>query len=373
VQIAVSSTGRIAVAWIGSDLNDTAIRVALSDDGGATWSAAQSVGRTVGDPILGALDDGSFLVGGLRADCTGNLQCDNGEIFLARIAAGGTAITALPSIFEVGNLFIDHPWMSVNGSAVSIIGAAFSADDTQSAVTVWRSTDHGGTWERSEVAPLSAANTLGVPRFCSGAGTRLWTQYLDGSSATSATMRFTDSADLGWTATSSTVASFAGDPTLVTAEACARSGDTVYSLVGTIAKSQPTSGGQDDQLPAYDVLVVLASDDLGQTWKVAAKVADGAIYLLPELVVEPDGTLDLFAYAGPTLGLSGARAELVQIHGGTADPPITLRDGLTLEDARGSSKWLGDYNGLAIAAGKPVFAFGDNTTIETKIRFARLR
>ena len=179
VQLAISAlTGRIVVAWIGTGGGSGAtIRYAISDDKGTTFTAAKTVGDSVGDPIVAALEDGSFLVGGLRADCTGGPdQCSNGEVFLGRIAPGATNIALLPSIFEPpNNAFVDHPWMSVHGGDVSIIGAAFPlvSGAYQSGMTAWKSSDKGQSWARSEIVTATANAQIGVPRFCGGDGNRL--------------------------------------------------------------------------------------------------------------------------------------------------------------------------------------------------------
>src|SRR5205807_2503835 len=110
---------------------------------GTTFTKAATVGTTVGDPVVGALDDGSFLVGGLRANCPTIDTCTDGELFLSRIPSASTNVQVMPSLREPTNAFIDHPWIAVHGQDVSLIGAVFPQDDGgayQYGMTVWRST-----------------------------------------------------------------------------------------------------------------------------------------------------------------------------------------------------------------------------------------
>ncbi|HEY8079099.1 MAG TPA: hypothetical protein VIF62_33435, partial [Labilithrix sp.] len=374
VQLAVSSSGRIVVAWIGISLasSDATIRYAVTDDVGATFTPAASVGSTVGDPVVGALDDGSFLLGGLRANCPSIDTCTDGELFLSKMPAGATSVEMIPSLREPTNAFIDHPWMSVHGQDVSLIGAVFPQDDAgmyDTGMTVWRSGDRGGTFQRTELVVADSANQMGIPRFCGGDGTRTWAHFYDGTTPTYGRLRWTDSLDEDWTATNTT--SFGGDGggTLETTGACAAHGDTLYAVIGT--PGDPV-GTTQDATPTFTDLHVLATNDLGQTWNEQAHVAvSGASYLLPEIDVAPDGTVDLFYYTG-TAEKSPARAELVRIHGTKADAPVVLRSGLSFISDRGSEKWLGDYNAIGYAGGKPIFAFGDNSVGTTRIRFAHL-
>lgn len=377
VQLAVSAkTGRIVVAWIGfASAQKAEIRWSLSDDGGRTWSAARSIGETVGDPVVAALDDGSFLLGGLRADCPSIDQCQNGEIFLARLPAGATTTGPLPSIFEgTDKAFIDHPWASVHGGDVSIIGGVFPIVNGtyQTGMSAWRSTDHGATWARSEIVTANAAAQIGIPRFCAGDGAHLWAHFYDGDSPTEGTLRFTDSADDGWTATNTTpIGGAQSGP--VTAGACVVAGDRVYALLGTDATpSDP--GGPDSVSPVYSDLQLFVSPDDGKTWSPVATIAKkGTQYLLPEISLEPDGTVDVFAYAGAEPD-APATAQMVRVdpNAKKAGDPLVVRDGLVFVNDRGSTHWLGDYNGIGWA-GAPVVAFGDNSTTMTRVYFGRLK
>jgi hypothetical protein len=378
VQLGVSpATGRIVVAWIGlGNPGRAEIRYAFSDDGGATWSPAASVGETVGDPVVAPLDDGTFLLGGLRANCTGGIDvCTDGELFLSKLAAKGSSLTPLPSVREPpSNAFIDHPWASVHGSDVSLIGAVFPlvSGNYQSGMTAWRSTDHGETWTRSEIVTASASAQIGIPRFCAGDGNRLWAHYYDGDSQTEGTLRYTDQADDGWTATNQTTA---GDPQsgLATTGACVVRGDTVYALVGTDATPDP-GGPQESVTPIYGDLTVHVSSDLGKTWKTLASITKPSmLYLLPEIDLEPDGTVDVFYYRGTAPDAAGT-AEMARIDAQTGKiaGPYVVKDGLRFVNDRGSSRWLGDYNGIGYESG-PIVAYGDNATIQTRIYFGRLK
>ncbi len=376
VQVAVSKSGRIVVAWIGLANGDAAIRYAITDDDGATFTPAKSVGRTVGDPVVGALDDGSFLLGGLRADCPTVDTCTNGELFLARLPAGAADVTAIPSLREPTNAFIDHPWMITHGADVSLIGAVFPMQDGgayQYGMTVWRSPDRGGTFDRTEVVPATDANQIGIPRFCGGDGTRTWAHFYDGTAATYGRLRWTDALDDGWTTTNTASAGgVVAGGTLTTTGACAAHGDTLYAIIG-----QPVSSGGGnamDATPTFGDLHIMATSDLGKTWTEQSVISlTGYQYLLPEINVEPDGTLDVFYYTGQTLDGPG-RAELVRGHanGTKLDAPIVLKGDLSYVSDRGSPRWLGDYNAVNFAAGRPILAFGDNAGSRTRIRFAKL-
>lgn len=373
VQMAVAKSGRIVVAWIGIGGGNAEIRYALSDDGGKTWTPAKTVGETVGDPVVGALDDDSFLLGGLRADCPSIDTCQNGELFLSRLPAGAASTTAIPSIREPTNAFIDHPWMVTHGQSVSLIGAVFPLTDAgtyQYGMTVWRSGDRGGTFDRTEVVAPTTGNEVGIPRFCGGDGVRTWAHFYDGTTPTFGRIRWTDALDDGWSATNTTSAGGNGSGGLSTTGACASHGDTLYALIGEAV----TGGGGPDATPTYGDLHIMATSDLGKTWIEQSVIQSaGMQYLLPEINVEPDGTLDVFYYIGAMPNAPG-RAELVRARndGKTLDKPIVLRPDLRFVSDRGSQRWLGDYNAVGYAGGQPVFAFGDNAQAQTRVRFARV-
>jgi hypothetical protein len=375
VQMAVSKTGRIVVDWIGIGIGaaGAAIRYSISDDGGKTWTSARTVGESVGDPVVGALDDGTFILGGLRADCPTIDTCQNGELFLSRLGVGETNTIPMPSLREPpNNAFIDHPWMIVHGEDVSLIGAVFPQDDAgayQYGMTVWRSANGGDTFDRTEVVTATAANQVGVPRFCGGDGVRTWAHFYDGTTPTFGRIRWTDALDDGWTAANTTSAG-GSSATLSTTGACASHADTLYAIIGEAA----SGGGGADETATYNDLHLMATSDLGATWLPLGVVAvSGASYLLPEINVEPDGTIDVFYYTGTNLNGPG-RAEVVRSHDGgkTFGKPIVLGPNVRFVADRGSNSWLGDYNAVNFSAGQPVFAFGDNTTSPTRIRFARV-
>jgi hypothetical protein len=374
VQMAVAKSGRIVVTWIGIGVGagGAAIRYAISDDGGKTWTEAKTVGDTVGDPVVGALDDDSFLMGGLRADCPSIDQCTNGELFLSRLPAGASIPQIIPSLREPTNAFIDHPWMITHGQDVSLIGAVFPLTDAgayQYGMTVWRSSNGGGAFDRTEVVVASETNEIGVPRFCGGDGIRTWAHFYDGTTPTFGRIRWTDALDDGWSAANTSSAGGNGSGILSTTGACASHGDTLYAIIG-----QAEGGGGAEDTATYDDLHLMMTTDLGKTWIEQSVIAvAGAQYLLPEINVEPDGTIDIFYYTGASPNAVG-RAELVRAHDGgkTLDKPRILRPDLRFVSDRGSQRWLGDYNAVNFSAGQPIFAFGDNSQSRTRVRFARV-
>jgi hypothetical protein len=127
--------------------------------------------------------------------------------------------------------------------------------------------------------------------------------------------------------------------------------------------------------PLYHDLRVVLSDDAGVTWKDAGAIADaGALYLLPQVLVEPDGSIDVTYYRGTAEGGDATMELRRSTDGGvTFGAPKILAKDLKLVADRASRQWLGDYTSLVMGPSGAIAAFADNSTSTTRVRVSRPR
>ena len=367
VQMAISKTGRILVSWIGLSSGGASIDYAISSDGGKTFGDTYKVKATspvLGDPVAAALDDGSFLVGGLEGTCTGISSCSEVSIFVSKIGPNTEEATVVTPAAEPGNAFIDHPWMQVTDAGVFLIGVS---DDTSTAkLTVWRTTDSGTTWDARDL-PLSAGQAA-IPRFCSGDRTRLWAHYYGGSSSSYSTLVWADAATDTWTGHEVAPESPAHADAYVTG-ACTANDKIVYDVLGSMDDGAFGSESE-SKTPLYKDLRIVSSDDAGVTWKDVGSIADAdSLYLLPQILVEPDGSIDVTYSRGAVEGGDATMELRHSTDGGKTfgAPKILAKDQRLIAD-RGSKKWTGDYTAIVMGPNGPVVAFADNSLSTTQVR-----
>jgi hypothetical protein len=271
---------------------------------------------------------------------------------------------------EPDKAFIDHPWMQVTDAGVFLIGVSGDIAGGASKLTVWRTNDSGVTWDTRDL-PLSTGQAA-IPRFCNGDRTRLWAHYYGGSSSSYSTLVWSDATVDTWSGHEVEPVSPAHADALVTG-ACAGRGKIVYDVLGTMEEA--FGGESESKTPLYRDLRIVSSDDDGATWKDAGSIADAnTLYLLPEILVESDGSIDITYYRGEEEDGEATFELRHSTDGGkTFGAPKILAKNLELVADRSSRSWLGDYTALVMGPSGPIAAFADNSDSTTQVRVSRPR
>ena len=201
--LAVAPDGRVLVAWIGLGTKFGTGYV-FSPDRGATFAAPELIAGNLGDPIVASGSDSSFYVGYLDGTCSGG-SCTNGHVYIRKAAPGSSTFGAAVDVSEANPAhFYDKPWLMRTGTGdlVTIFAQREgNYPNNLDAIVAARSTD-GVAWTRSFVVPVQPLGTLaGIPHACaSRGGARVWTVFVDSSSAIGGTLRWSDDGGATWPA-----------------------------------------------------------------------------------------------------------------------------------------------------------------------------
>jgi hypothetical protein len=348
--LAIAPDGRVLVAWIGLG-KVFGTGYAFSPDRGATFAAPELIAGNLGDPVVASGPDGSFYLGYLAGTCAAG-SCTNGHVYIRKALPGSSTFGAEVDISE-GNPahFYDKPWLMRTGAGdlVAIFAQrAGNYPNNLDAIVAARSTD-GVAWTRTFVVPIQPmGNLAGIPHACaSRGGARVWTVFVDSQSAIGGTLRWSDDGGATWPAANQ------GQTFSLTAETslvqsfdyrCAGEGDDVWVMYGI-----GTGPGTEEAISPLSKIVVAHSGDAGKTFdrRTTIELA-GALYLRPELVVEPSGALDVMMYRGDKENDPGGRVERLRSTDGgkTFAAPVVELDPMLFDPSRATPTWIGDYSGL---------------------------
>lgn len=366
--IAAAANGLVAAAWItiGAD-GAPAIAYSFSVDDGESWDAPFTIppveGRIASDPVLAVDKNGQFYLTwvGYKIDPSGTPT--DMQIFVAR---------ADPSVPKFGppvlvsdpasQAILDKPWIAVTETgAVVVTYARFDvAPPFLSSMVAARSFDSAQSFERHDVTSSdSLFSNLGF--VCTGSGTLFVTYVgIDPAGAPSIFLRRSDdeAATFGPAVQVSTETDVAfQDPN------CVVSGNDVWVSYGLTP--EPATGRSQESARLYAIRLAHSVDG-GKSFGLTVSVHDpsaGAFFLLPQLVREPEGALDLSYYAGqfdedPKGSFRVART----IASDSFGPSESLFEPLTFLQSRTDPRWLGDYTGLFARDGKLYASFAINDT-----------
>ncbi len=159
--LAVNPTNNqhLTVAWMGYELlNNIAIQVRTSNDGGLSWSPVNFLphvlpGNTSADPFVGYDSDGRSYITFIDYQP----DASAGAVYIVRSEDGGMTWTTPVSIIDVdadpGEYAIDRPWTAIDNSGGIHDGNIYVCtkpapwEPAPNAAYLIRSTDHGATWE----------------------------------------------------------------------------------------------------------------------------------------------------------------------------------------------------------------------------------
>jgi len=373
--LAVAPDGRVLVAWIGLGTK-FGTGYAFSPDRGATFAAPELIAGNLGDPIVASGSDSSFYIGYLDGTCSGG-SCTNGHVYIRKAPPGSSTFGAAVDVSE-GNPahFYDKPWLMRTGTGglVTIFAQREgNYPNNLDAIVAARSTD-GVAWTRSFVVPIQPMGTLaGIPHACaSRSGARVWTVFVDSSSAIGGTLRWSDDGGATWPAANQGQ-TFSLSSELAEVQSydsrCAGEGDDVWVMYGL-----GTGPGTEDAISPLHQIVVAHSGDAGKTFDRRTTIElTGALYLRPELVVEASGALDVMMYRGAKADDASGRVERLRSTDGgkTFAAPVVELDPMLFDPSRATQTWIGDYSGLVADGTDVLMSYVTNGDGHSHIAFKK--
>jgi hypothetical protein len=369
VTLAVAPDNVVAVAWMDETDTDAWIGYAFSRDHGESWElpatlASAAPGRLVSDPVLAAAG-GRFQLTWLDYDPAND---NTSAIYAASAATQDAAFGAPVAIAGSGNY--DKPWIAVAGDGTLLVTYTVASAMT-SGIAIARSSD-GQRWTRDLLAEDGIDVQNSFARLCvPPSGNRVYATYFQSdTSGTITQVMLARSDDAGATWPVRTPVAQPGEPIGDDDCACVTDGDRVWVSYGLTADLQAL-------VPRLTAVRVARSSDSGATVDQRADAHDGNIgpyFLHPQLALEASGALDVVYYAGARDGDPAATFRRARSSDGgrTFGPSVVVDQPITFTRTRTMSNWLGDYNGLAWAAGRLYTAYANNSAGVSHVAFYRV-
>jgi hypothetical protein len=280
------------------------------------------------------------------------------HVYVAKAPAGSTAFGAPVEVSDPAStsaLLYDAPWITVTSKGTVLV--AYKSKQTTGEINILasRSTD-GIAWQRSVVVSDSLGTTdRNLPFLCtSPGGSRLWVTYVS-YDVPPREVRMTHSDDDGVTWASEVLVSAQDEVVAYDNPECVAGQNDVwisYSTTSALRLAHSGDGG----------LTIASHTD-------AQDPAAGGQFAHPQIAREAGGAIDLTYYAGDgTFRRSRAAVPAM----GFA-PSVVVDAPITLGDARGAPRWLGDYTGIFTRGGALYTSYAVNKTGSSHIAFAKAK
>lgn len=213
----------------------------------------------------------------------------------------------------------------------------------------------------------------GIPHACaSRTGSRVWSVFVDTSSAIGGTLRWSDDGGATWPAANQGQ-TFSLDSQTAQVQSfdyrCAGQGDDVWVMYGL-----GSGAGTEEAISPLSQIVVAHSGDAGKTFDRRTTIElTGALYLRPELVLEASGALDVMMYRGAKPSDASGRVERLRSTDGgkTFAAPIVELDPMLFDPSRATPTWIGDYSGLVADGNDVLMSYVANASGHSHIAFRR--
>jgi hypothetical protein len=371
VSLAVSPTGLVAAAWIGTDqFGFPAVAYAFSENDGVDWldpvRAPTAPGLASGDPVLALAEDGGFYLTWLGVDP--GFMVD--ELYVSRALPGETTF-ADPVVVDGPSMteFLDKPWITVtNKGTVILTYASFGNPDFS--LRVARSTDQAQTFSIDTLTTSPGASAFNLAFPCGArAGDDVWVVYLE-VTVNGIHPRVAHSSDDGVTFPADIL--FANEPDVAFSDPnCA---DGVDGLWVSYALSNDTPT---EQSSAIDHAVrVRQSTDLGASFGDPIDVLlppRSPLAMLPNMAINEAGDTFIAYYAGSFDEDPRGTFRRSRMLQGTRsfDENVFVHAPLTFRSSREHPGWLGDYTGVVARGDKIYLAFAENSMGSSHIAFHR--
>ena len=351
-----------------------------SFDGGTTWSGTGLLPGLVadsdGNPSVAFDARGRGFVCGVVA----NAATRRGDVHLWGTGDGGRSFQPPVIAIPGGCGLTDHPSFAIDQGPASsppcLYVAARLYGTADDGVVFVRSQDGGRSFEQSRHLDPDAGPQAASPVAAAGADGSVCVVYLVAAASGDITLRAVSSTDRG--------RSFGAPIGL------ARIGSTAPGLGTVTAKSGPAIAAAprgafiaavtdwDDDNGTSQILLCTSTDH-GRTWSAPLAVATSrqTVYLQPQLAVDNLGRIAVSVYA---LSIAQARIDVMLYlsEPGRAafGPPrrvTTHSFDPTQAINTGSTRWLGNYQGLAAAGAAIHPIWTDTRTGDTQIFTTALR
>jgi hypothetical protein len=353
------------------------IATCVSFDGGRSW---------LGNGLLPGLDpdfdgnavaafdaQGSGFVAGIEATTA---QPRRGDVRLWRTDDGGRSFERAVTAIDAGGGLADHPGLAIDrwagrpGRPGRLYLAAVLSGSPANGLIFSRSADGGRHFEQPRFIDPVSGSTAVAPVVAAGPGGAVCVVYMTPSGDASV-LTAVSSADHGETfgppAGLASVASLApglGEVTMKSGPAIAASPASRYVYAAVTSFDEAAVSSQ---------ILLCCSPDGGRSWSAPVPVAASSaeIYLQPQLAVAADGRVGLSVCA---LGISDLRINVL-LYRSRPGPPrfgasqrVTTRSfDPTLAIDTGSTRWLGNYQGLTASGGAFHPIWTDTRTGSTQI------
>jgi hypothetical protein len=381
VQLAAAADGTIAIAWIAVSAGqaDSWIGYRFSTDGGATFSPIGRLqipaGLSGSDPALTVDAAGNFYLSALGVHFVG-MNADYTRVFVAKAASGSTSFATPVDVVGTSQPVIyDHPKILVTANGTVVVGFADvqaptdGGPPTSSTGRVATSKD-GQNWRVGTIVGPPSVQFANLFWFCEGASV-LYTTYLEVTSVAAYIALRTSPDDGATWSTNSAEVSLASEVVAQLDPACVANGSDVWITYATTAS--PSTDPTNFLDSARAIRVVHSSDrggNLDTARLDALDTAGGALGLLPVLVREPGGALDVTYLAGASEGDTNGSLRYARDVADAGFGASKILDGpLTFTLGRSMPNWLGDYMGTIVSGGRLLVAYPLNTSGTTHIYF----
>jgi hypothetical protein len=377
-QLAVAPDGTIAIAWIAivRGAPGSWIAYRFSKDGGATFSSIGRLSLPTGlagsDPAVAVDAAGNFYLAALGVHFTGTGQAaDYTRVFVAKAASGGTAFGAPVEVSNPSPTFLyDHPKILVTASGTIVVSfAQFTSMMATTNGGLAATSRDGQTWRIGTIVDAASVQMANLFWLCEGAGI-LYAAYLE-ATPTDAHIALRSSTDQGVTwSPASGIVSLASEIPAGLDPTCVASGNDVW-----VAYATNTSPATDPTtlLDSAQTIRVAHSADRGSTVGAtrmdALDTAAGMLGLLPVLVREPGGALDVAYLGGNSEGDATGSMRYARTAGARFGASVGVDRPLFFTMKRNTVTWLGDYLGAVVSGGKLLLAYPMNAGGATHIYF----
>lgn len=379
--ILATPQGRVALAWVSSVSSGYQVYYRLSTDRGTSFADAVAIPFPPGTNVCSNTSmtftgDGSIhLSFGCEKRTTGPRSSQG--VFVARSPAATLAFEPAVAVTDSASMrTIDQPHIAATREdELIVVYAEANATDTGDELEGARSSDGGATWIRMIVPAMAGTTTRGWPRVvASRTDARVWLAAFD--DGLGASLRWSDDGGRTWPVADQRAIPDAADlaQNLSSDLQLAVDGQDVWVLYGLSQDSGGTGGFTNNYKDTH--LRLAHSTDGGATLSTRNDIEDaatGRFFMLPNLVRDEAGGLNLTYYAGAAEGDAMATYRLARsVDGGQRfAPSVAIGRPVVFDTSRGTTRWLGDYQGLSAAERAIYVAYVDDADATPHVSFYR--
>ncbi|HEY3353836.1 MAG TPA: sialidase family protein [Polyangia bacterium] len=372
--VAATPDGRVAVAWLVAFAAKYQINYRISTDDGVSFGVEQTIPMPTDTNICANTS--------LAADAAGAIHlayaCEtvsaggvrsNVQVLAARSPAGSTTFGDGVVVTDPAATPFAYDQPRIAATSTGGLLVTYSHFSTTDSRQIAASSDDGLQWTRTAISPGIAIDENIGRIYASPTDARVWVaMLLDGNRG----VRLCRSDDGGrtWPAANQRNVDEPAGTMFSLDLAIAGHGEEIWVLYG-LTDEVPSRQSQ----MKLNRLHLVRSGDGGATLEAPVSIDPeaGEYLMLPNLVHDDGGGLDITYYAGSAASDPAAsyRRRRSTDGGKSFTSSIVLHQPLVFDTSRVTTRWLGDYEGLAAAAGKLYIAYTDSTAPAAHVAFLR--